>query len=365
VRLLPGQDIGLALKDPAGPVLVVIRTRYDTAGETGQVPRELWIEISGPGDSLEAARKHLHDSATTVVNILALANNAAIEELQTELTFDATEGLNEHEFFQNFIQDETGLPRESRKAEPDDFDALLRAMTDDSSDRARLLRASAQYELALRNWIPGHEVLAMAHLYMAMEALTKVALKREETKAGSKDQLLYQWAIDLKTLDSEIRRRALFQGDLPAYREAKAASDGLEHGYGDMAEIRGLSVRHRNAVAKYVREAIFAYAPLPDEVRNRLLDERLSFPLACTRLGKYLRATLHGRVADMVQGPLQYPMFRLTSTIESIVNNPDGGYEIVPGESVTAIWGKNVTATDVRFEYWSPTAGPDSTATTG
>jgi hypothetical protein len=92
VRLLPGQDIGLALKDPAGPVLVVIRTRYDTVGETGQVPRELWIEISGPGDSLEAARKHLHDSATTA------STSPVARKIRSRLGLLKVRGAGLHEF---------------------------------------------------------------------------------------------------------------------------------------------------------------------------------------------------------------------------------------------------------------------------
>ena len=357
VRLRFGEEIRLVADEARGRTEIVVRTRYEAFPATqGQIPRELWVELSGPGESLDEAMRRHNDLAGTVASILTLAANAGVEQLQVELAFDATPEVNEHEFFQNFLLDETGMPRISRGPDADAFTSLFTKMVE-SPKRDRLFRAAAQYQIALQHWIPGHEILALAHLYMAMEALTPVALEAAAESAGGKEALVASWGIEIKKLDPEVRRRILFQGDDEAYREARMASDGFEHGFLDFEKIRSYSVARREPVAKYVRMALLEYSRLEDSVRVTLLDDRLRLPIASTRLAKYLKATLVGPVDKLAPPELQYPMFRLRSAISSVTNEADGTVTIEPKETGDALLGEGVLAMNPHLEVWGPDKG--------
>ncbi len=69
----------------------------------------------------------------------------------------------------------------------------------------------------------------------------------------------------LYKLDSEIRRREIFQGDAAAYRNLKAASDGFEHGYSDFAAVRKAVEQAGDAPMSYLREAILRELSLPPD----------------------------------------------------------------------------------------------------
>ena len=65
-------------------------------------------------------------------------------------------------------------------------------------------------------------------------------------------------------LDAMARRDWLLAGDADCYKEAKAASDGFEHGCGSFPDMRRAATKHRRRIALLVREAIFDLAELDD-----------------------------------------------------------------------------------------------------
>ncbi|MGY1731770.1 hypothetical protein ACI798_09615 [Geodermatophilus sp. SYSU D01045] len=212
-----------------GEGVVAIRTFYEDLGDRGSVPRHLWCEVSMPAPTIEDAMQHGPQVASMILQMLSLAANAAMDYLQLELVFDATPAVQEHQLWQQLYDREVGIPRVMRRPNGEHFDAILRAV-DRINDPARMLRAVGQYLETLRYMRPGMEIMAIAHAWMAMEALTPIARAREVARAGSRDDLLAEWGIELKQLDSEVRRRVLCRGDAEAYAEAREASDGLEHG---------------------------------------------------------------------------------------------------------------------------------------
>lgn len=111
-----------------------------------------------------------------------------------------------------------------------------------------------QYALALGHWRPGHEILALAHLFIGMEALTPVALRRELSRSRlTEDELARSWGIEERRagarrtrLAAEVRRRTLFRGDEETATKARKASDGLEHGFLEFARVRKLAADARD-----------------------------------------------------------------------------------------------------------------------
>jgi len=367
VRLPHGHQIQLRVAVEGEPFLVTIRTRYlPFEGKPNALPRELWVEVQGPGPGVMDAMGKAVQVSFSAVAVLTVAMNAGTEPLQVEFAFDASEDQDEHEYFQNCLLDETGLPRMARTIKAQAFVEFFDMLH--LSDRvSRLMMAISQYELALQNFIPGKESLALAHLYMAMEALTPIAKDREIAKHGSQDALLDAWGIAPKVcrhcggqigpgeLDSQVRLRALFQNDQEVYRDARKASDGLEHGFLSGGEIHKYAVQHRDRLGVLVRHAIMNLISDSAPWRDQLMTEALDRPVPASRAAKYLTCQLIGPGASLAAPDEVYPRFVVHSSIKAVDTDEDGNVTVYPEEKATAILGESVVGQNLKFQIWGPT----------
>ena len=370
LRFLPGHQLQLLFGVADEPFLVTLRTRYlPFGGEPEAIPRELWVEVSGPGNDLTDAIAKAVQAASTCVGLLCVAMNAATELLTVEIAFDGADEHEMHEFFQNFLVDESGLPRLARLVRAEPFVEFFNQLI--VHERAdRLLMATFQYEIALRYFLPGRESLALAHLYMAMEALTVIVREREIERYGGRQALLDAWGIEPKRcrdcsaqigvgdLDAQIRRRILLGGDDEVYRDAKKASDGLEHGFLSGAEINRYATRHLEQLARLVRHAILDLVSHTATWRDSLLDENLDLAVPSTRASKYVRCELIGPTLKLARPDEQYPHFVLESSIKSITTNENDELVVFPEDRITPVVGEDVEVGNFTFEIWG--VKPDS-----
>lgn len=154
VRVAPGTQVSMNVVDKGQSWQVTFRTRYVDFAEQQQLPRELWVEVVGPGEDLDDAMRSAQGRANVMASVLTCGMNAAVDPLQVDVCFDASPEREEHDFFQNCLLDETGMPRVARVVQVESCLAFMKSVTA-SVYRTQLLRAVAQYELALRNWLPG------------------------------------------------------------------------------------------------------------------------------------------------------------------------------------------------------------------
>lgn len=175
-RFAPDDYLHVETQSESGPVNLIFRTRYSDQGFSALVPYDLWVEARGPAPSLEVTIETFANAALILAPLIALSANATVGVLDIELAYDNTPGISEREFFQHFLPDRVETPGLGRRANSQATGALIRLVFS-HSDRERLHRAISQYHLALSHWRLGHEALAFAHLYMGMEALTKVAVR--------------------------------------------------------------------------------------------------------------------------------------------------------------------------------------------
>ena len=257
-RFLEDEQLELRqIPGSTGPVDVIFRTRYANEGLESPVPRELWIEVRGKGPSLNEAVTALAGMAASLLPVLALVTNAAIHDPVVHLAYEDTPGVSQWEFFQAFVPDEKGFPFVGRRVDSAAVIALLHAIGRHPG-RERIERAMGQYQFALLHWVHGQETLALAHLFIGMEALTKVFLRRECDRRGLTDEeLAASFEIEKKHLDPYIRSTLLFKGNNTCLKRAKEASDGFEHGFLDYNRIHTLAMEVRDQTATYLREAIF------------------------------------------------------------------------------------------------------------
>lgn len=317
------------------PVRVEFYTRYDDEEYNLPVPRELVIEVRGPTDSLEDAVTLFTEIANSILGPLTLSANAPIGEATLYVAFDNTPGKLERDFWQNLIEDERGLPQTSRYLRVDATISLMLAVLA-SRGQKRIIRAGEQYRLALKYWQPGWEKLAVAHLFMGMEALKEVALERE-LETNSMEQLADRWSVERRNSTGNVRRgglqaaalrQILFRGDKECHSKAKQMSDGFEHGFEGLLLLHELAQEVRDSTAGYLRAAIIDLSGVPLEAAQTLLTPPLNEPESRWKFSHRISGRIVGD-SDQVTGDTgsPYPHF-IANNAFNLRAAEDGGYEI-------------------------------------
>jgi hypothetical protein len=100
--------------------------------------------------------------------------------------------------------------------------------------------------------------MAVAHLWMSVEAMTKVAVEYEMTRrnVGCAADLAVEMGVELKGLDGAVRRELIFGGDADCYTKTANASNGFEHGYMGYDDLQAHAEGTRLLAAQHIRRAI-------------------------------------------------------------------------------------------------------------
>jgi hypothetical protein len=375
-RFANGEEHRLTdLPTPHGPAVLIFRTDFVDEGLEEPVPRSLWLEIAGPAPTIDAAVNDLGRVAANFGPMIALAANAHVDDFKPYLAFDATPGLSEREFLQNFIRADTRIPQAMRLIPWDATWAFMEAVAT-SEHRQRLSRAIAQYSAALSHWRPGHETFAHAHLYMGMEAITDTAIKWETdrrgfaTKAELMDDLRIKAGEDAhRKLETYVRREILFGGDADLVSQARAASDGFEHGFED------LDVVHRKAstalmrTGELLRNAILTFSGLTETYVTILRDAPYTNAMPWAVSERYIRTTLvsdgptDGSSEALARADKQYPMLEVALKLTNFVLARDNTYyDSKVDIKITPVLADGLLADGFSVESVAPTSdvGPDA-----
>jgi hypothetical protein len=250
---------------------VHISTRWDDLGLEYPVPRELWIAVRTKAQSVDTAVRSATSAASGLAIILSFCVNAVVEPPALHIAFNSTEGLSRREFMEVFLPDERGNPRIGRWIDVDSLFAFGQAAYA-SPEGLRLFRSMAQYQVALRYWNTGSQILALAHLYIACEVLTKAVLRVNQTRLGITDReharLL---GVDITETNWRMmagnfaRREYIFKGDRTLYDAARKASDQFEHGTADLGNVRQTADGVTRELFDLVRSAMLSLIPSLDE----------------------------------------------------------------------------------------------------
>lgn len=339
-----------------GEVRILYATRHADEGYESSVPREMWVDVRGDAEAeLAEAIGVYANAAAQFLPLVATTTNAWVGYAEPKLAFDATPHVSERKHFSSFVREEAGtLPRPGRNVPVEPTVALLQAVAS-HRETARLRRAIDQYALALGHWKIGHETLALAHLFMGMEALTPAALRRERERTGLDDTALAAkyGSDDVRQLSASIRRGVLFQADDEAATKARQASDGFEHGFLDFTRMRTLAAEVRDRTATYLRTAILNIADLDAASRAVLEAPPYDTPLR-SFLARYMWGTLLGEAEDLAAGDQAYPILKWRSRMKDFKRNEDGTYSITPEETMTPSFNEALEYRQDRFEVWGP-----------
>lgn len=315
-----------------------IRTRWVDEGFESAVPRELWIDARLYGDSLDAACSAASGVAHLLTLLATFCANVTGDVPEVHLAYREKPHDSRREFVEVFLPDETSTPREGRSVDVNEYMEVFNAVNS-SGQQKRIVRALNQYQIALRYWYLGGEWLALTHLYMAVETLTKVALRHECHKLGiGEAELARRNNIDpddperprwRPALEAWARADLIFEGDAVTYSAARGSSDGVEHGFMEFSEINQYALAATLSTFGYVRRAILRFLELPEESE---LGQRS--PLDVGSLRRMVRGHFVGDADDPAPAGSEYPHLEWNSSLKSFKQVGDK-LVFTPREAIT------------------------------
>ena len=359
-----GKEIKINIPTSLGTVRLTYRTHHVNIGLAHPLPGDLWIDARGPANSVENAVSVFGGIAGTFTPIISFSTNAAVGDLEPELVFNNTCGLKTRDFLQSFLPGKRPIVHVVRKVNSEATICLISAI-ETSSEKDRIVRAISQYSLALRHWRWGHETLAIAHLYIGMETLTKAVIRsRLAASHINQEQFALGLGIDLDNLapnvslseaiDVAVRKHFLFQGDDQCYKDAKAASDGFEHGFMPFDEIRNKARAVRDKTATYIRKAILDIVGIENKYRDIFLATPYDIPLGNWPVVKYVRGQLVGDSDKLAAKGYKYPIMSWRPAIKSVDFSESGQYDIKFEENLRAHLGNGISFQIKSSEVWMP-----------
>jgi hypothetical protein len=381
VRIPDQRGIRIApMQSPHGNYELTLRQRTEQVPHiTTPIPREPWIEVRGPAPSLEVAINIAVASASDYVRQLALGANAWQGLVGVHLAYESTDGSTERQYFQNWVVDERGLPRVAREVDPDLMYRLLLAIARmPQEERSRLVRAIVQYTDALQHWKPGSELYALSHLYMGVEAVTPLVIRREIANRGLRNRKQFEEALKGPPADSFVlrlatclyrkaggyvpsrlepwaRRDVIFRGDKDTYRAAQRASNQLEHGLAQHADIHALAVKAIGKTATYLRETMLELVELDDADREQLTKGTYANPLSASGFERQLLGLIKSNDAQIARSDQLHPYVRWEFNLLEYKRSDAGASDMRLNQKIHPVLGPNAALTIERVIFAGPT----------
>jgi hypothetical protein len=248
-----------------GRMFVILETNYENCSIYLSVPFELLyfaLTLCPPG--MATATQILYQSVSNTHTACIVGANAGAEVPRETLITEFPFGQWESRSYRQLSFQRSALPWNGRFLERESTIKLAVALWS-SADRERLMIACGHYVEALRLWGEYAKPLVLLHLYIAVEALTRVLYRRELASAGmAEDDFLRSVGIDPAEKDAKYRALArtrittIFQSDNATYQAIREASNGIEHGYANFAEIWAVPFEIAEKTAQYLRCAILS-----------------------------------------------------------------------------------------------------------
>ncbi len=263
-------------------------------------------EIRGEGSSLDEAQPRLGRAIASTFPLIALAANAAIAP---PLPI-AAHGL-DLASPQRFVGYQTPGPNEwfppgARKIDVPATTALATKVVN-HPESALLQRAIETYRRALSHWVPEEHLLAGEFLFISAETLSRFLIESRAATRGvsPKNLARLEGAQSEKQLRWRFLRDEIFAGDEAALDAMTQASNGFEHGYMAIDEVRGLISSVLEQSFGFVRRALIDASGADAASRNRLLGESYDEPRGLVPVVRSARGHLSRR--DDGQPPGEMP----------------------------------------------------------
>jgi hypothetical protein len=324
-RAVVAENAGIIFvaRGPIGRTVMVAESPYVNDELNNRSPNGIryYVATAALADT-ESTMRYLVFAASHLHTLAQVSCNASAWPLQLRLM--STDALGNTPFRQLLYEPEITHPINARLVDIEATQALWAARWAHAEDR--VARAAVQYELALQRLEHNEDVLALAHLYMGVEAITRAVIDVEcRSREVSEEDFGRVLGLDPTmerfggALQSEVRRQLIFTGDMDTYRASRGASDGIEHGFATWEELWATPGDVTRRTARYLRAAILSTSGVSADVRDRLMrppydsfverGHRLAFESTANIRSVDLRAN------DFAIAPLKRQM--LSSTLDA------------------------------------------------
>jgi hypothetical protein len=245
----------------------------------GAYPVTIHGEIRGEGQSLEEAEPRLASAVGNTLPIIAVATNAAIADPLAVAAHGLDLSTPQRFVMYHPPESTEWFPPGGRRIDADATLALMRAVG--THPRTDLLHRSFEtYRRALTHWVPEEHLLAGEFLYISAETLSRFLIESRAASKGITPKNLVR--LEGAAKEAELRRGYLrdgiFGGDGPALLAMEAASNGFEHGYMSVDQVRGLLDSALSRSMGLVRRALIEASGVEVAMRKRLLDRKYEEP---------------------------------------------------------------------------------------
>lgn len=271
VRFELGEFVAL---NPSGiPAVKRIRVRNQIHQDQdgSEFAGELVVEALGEFRTADEAARSIAPAIAPLFDVAAVAANAAVDDSADVAIFAPPLDGRKGEYRLQKTSEPLTPPANVRNLSAAEFLEFVKALSA-HPQKALVSRALAHYRIAIdaldgRNWL-----IPCEHLFIATQALGEAILPRllvengldplaKDSKAALAARLGYSptagdRAAHLKALDGWIRLTQVFGDDRACYQGLKKASDALEHGYGNFAEMREWTTGVADRAFARVRQCI-------------------------------------------------------------------------------------------------------------
>jgi hypothetical protein len=156
-----------------------------------------------------------------------------------------------------------------------------------------LHRAIESYRRALGHWVPEEELLAGEFLFIAAETLSRFLVEsRAAAKGITPKNLARAVQTDPEGLRAGYLRDEIFGSDEDALDAMRDASNGFEHGYVSVNDVRGLMDGVLERSMGLVRRALITATGVSGPLRDRLLDSRYETPRGLVPAIRIIKGTV-------------------------------------------------------------------------
>jgi hypothetical protein len=269
-----GNAIMFAANGPIVPTVVIAESPFANDDMEKRSPQGVryYIACAALADR-ESTMRYLVYVASYVSTLLQLSANAGCWPLKLRLMIAGESSA--ASFRQLPFEAQVRHPINARNADIEATQELWYARWSKGDDR--VARAAVQYELALRRLEYDEFPLALLHVYMGVEAVTKEVTRAECSRLQVSEEELGRTfgldpAMDLfgRALESQVRRQLIFHNDATTYNAISRARNGILHGFATWNEIWATPETVIQTAARYLRHAILNVSGLAQPVLERL-----------------------------------------------------------------------------------------------
>lgn len=269
-------------------------TSEHVGGESGW-PVALRGETRGTATDIDDAQRRLSEVVSGLLPLVALATNAAHADPDLVVAHGTAPSKSAPAEWIGYEwpAPSTYFPPQARTVPANRVGVLLEA-ADRYPSAGYHGRAAGLYREALKYWTPESTLLAGEYLWMATEALSRGIVEADAAGQSITPNNLAKLrkVASPSILYKQAREQVIFDEDQEALDALSKASEGFEHGYMPIPEVRALTEPILERAARKVRHALISVLDMPGADTTALLSPDLDEPRGLIPPMKVLRGEL-------------------------------------------------------------------------